>query len=202
MKKVGIIIVIFNLILTLLSVVGIMTANAGRQEGRKTLTQQQFDALMEISKMEFPEGEEDLQYEPLKNYADDLDVRNKAKKLSKPRKEPLEGLTKSLVGPLAEREEVLIVAADVYLDMKGRIGQPLDEMNKNLIITEDNLEELMVRIMASFDVYRDVMELSFWDKICLFSMVYRSVFLIVGFLGMGLGLAIATSGAPKSDLDG
>ena len=35
----------------------------------------------------------------------------------------------------------------------------------------------------------------------MFSLAYRSVMLIFGFLGIGLGLAIVTSGNVKSDLD-
>jgi hypothetical protein len=63
------------------------------------------------------------------------------------------------------------------------------------------VEESILKIAAPYGINKEIVQLSWWDRICLYSLVYRSVLLIFGFLGIGLGLAIVTSGSVKSDMD-
>ena len=63
------------------------------------------------------------------------------------------------------------------------------------------LETRFVEDMTSYGVYREITHLTTWEKICIFTITYRSVMLIFGFLGMGLGIAIASSGSFNSDLE-
>ena len=55
--------------------------------------------------------------------------------------------------------------------------------------------------ITSYGIYRNITHLTLWEKICMFAMTYRSVMLVIGFLGMSLGIAIASSGTFRSDLD-
>ena len=51
-----------------------------------------------------------------------------------------------------------------------------------------------VETVTSYGLYRDVTHLTLWEKFCLFAVTWRSIMLIFGFLGVGLGLAIVSSG--------
>ena len=63
------------------------------------------------------------------------------------------------------------------------------------------ISEDFVKDITSYGLYSDVTHLSLWEKICMFTITWRSVMLIFGFLGLGLGLAVISSGTAKSDLD-
>ena len=66
---------------------------------------------------------------------------------------------------------------------------------------EADLEEKFVENITSYGVYRDVTHLTLWEKMCLVAIAFRSVMLVFGFLGTGLGIAIASSGTFNSDLE-
>ena len=66
---------------------------------------------------------------------------------------------------------------------------------------EAELEKRYVEDITSYGIYRNLTSLTAWEKFCVFAMTWRSVMLIFGFLGMGLGAAILSSGTAKSDLD-
>ena len=74
-------------------------------------------------------------------------------------------------------------------------------MDQNAPDFDAQLETELLKELAPYGIDKSVVALSWWDKVCMFSLVYRSVMLIFGFLGIGLGLAIVTSGGVKSDLD-
>ena len=66
---------------------------------------------------------------------------------------------------------------------------------------KEQIETELLKELSKYGIDKSIVSLSGWDKVCMFSLVYRSVMLIFGFLGIGLGLAIVTSGKVKSDLD-
>ena len=65
----------------------------------------------------------------------------------------------------------------------------------------EQVEAALLKELQPYCIDKSIVSLSTWDKICMFSLTYRSLMLIFGFLGIGLGLAIVTSGNVKSDLD-
>ena len=67
--------------------------------------------------------------------------------------------------------------------------------------TQKELETRFVEDVQSYGLFSDVTHLSTWEKICMFTITWRSVMLIFGFLGLGLALAIVSSSTVKSDLD-
>ena len=79
-------------------------------------------------------------------------------------------------------------------------GYVLSDKKPDLELRE-KLEADFVSDVTGYGLYSDVTRLSGWEKFCMFAITWRSVMLIFGFLGLGLGLAVMSSGTAKSDLD-
>ena len=181
-KKLGIVIAVICVIITATSIIGIVVANQGRVE---SIDPDQLQELYTISAMPFeapPEGGS--------GYGDNSHPRSDTfvqlvKKMTDTsltgRLRVLEGLTKKYDSLEAEL-------------VKGGMKQGAEE-------TQKELEARFVEDVQSYGLYSDVTNLSTWEKICLFTITWRSVMLIFGFLGLGLALAIVSSSTVKSDLD-
>jgi hypothetical protein len=180
-KKLGIIITVICAIITATSIVGIVVANQGRVE---SIDPDQLQELYTISDMAFPEAPADGTTAEVSHPKSDSFVQLVKKKTDNTltgRLRVLEGLTKKY-----EAMEADLVKEGMKLDSP----EMLERMKVDFV--ED---------VISYGIYRDVTNLTAWEKFCLFAVTWRSVMLIFGFLGMGLGLAIASSGSAKSDLD-
>ncbi len=181
-KTIGIILSVICLIVTAASILGIITANTGKVE---TISPDQLQELYAISAMPFaapPEGGS--------GYGENTHPRSDTfvqlvKKMSDTsltgRLRVLEGLTKKYDSLEAEL-------------VKGGMKQGTPE-------TQKELETRFVEDVQSYGLFSDVTHLSTWEKICMFTITWRSVMLIFGFLGLGLALAIVSSSTVKSDLD-
>ena len=182
MKKFGIIIGIICAIATAVSILGIITANQGKVE---SIDSDQLRELYQISEMPFEEAPEGDPIDPAANHpkSDSLVqvLRKKTDNTLTGRLRTLEALT------------VKYEALEVELVKEG-LKRFSPEFNAEL-------EKRYVESITSYGVYRDVTHLTLWEKFRLFAITWRSVLLIFGFLGMGLGIAIASSGSFKSDLD-
>ena len=182
MKKFGIIISILCAIITAVSVLGIITANQGKVESIDT---DQLRELYQISDMPFPGTPADGGANPTDNHpkSDSL-----VQLLKKKTDDTLTGRLRVLEG-LTVKYEALEVE---LVNAGGKRFTPEFEAD---------LEERFVKDITSYGVYSEVTRLTLWEKFSLFAIAFRSVMLIFGFLGVGLGLAIASSGSFKSDLD-
>lgn len=182
MKKFGIIISIVCALITAFSVLGIITANQGKVE---SIDQDQLRELFQISEMAFPEAPEGEPVNPAASHpkSDSLVqlLKKKADNTFTGRLRVLEGLTVKY-----EALELELVEAG------GKRFTPEFEAD---------LEEKFVENITSYGVYRDVTHLTLWEKMCLVAIAFRSVMLVFGFLGTGLGIAIASSGTFNSDLE-
>ena len=182
MKKIGIIIGILCAIITAVSVLGIITANQGKVE---SIDQDQLRELYQISGMPFEDAPEGDPVDPAANYPkSDALVQVLKKKTDN-----------TLIGRLRTLEALTVKyeALEVELVNEG-LTRFSPEFNAEL-------EKRFVENITKYGVYRDVTNLTLWEKICLFAVTWRSVMLIFGFLGMGLGIAIASSGTFNSDLE-
>ena len=180
-KKLGIIITVICAIITATSIIGIVVANQGRVE---SIDPDQLQELYTISDMAFPEAPADGTTAEVSHPKSDSFVQLVKKKTDNTltgRLRVLEGLSKKY-----ESMEADLVKEGLKLDSP----EMLERMKVDFV--ED---------VISYGIYRDVTNLTAWEKFCLFAVTWRSVMLIFGFLGMGLGLAIASSGSAKSDLD-
>ena len=180
-KKLGIIITVICAIITATSIIGIVVANQGRVE---SIDPDQLQELYTISDMAFPDAPADGVTAEINHPKSDSFVQLVKKKTDNTltgRLRVLEGLSKKY-----EAMEADLVKEGLKLDSP----EMLERMKVDFV--ED---------VISYGIYRDVTNLTAWEKFCLFAVTWRSVMLIFGFLGMGLGLAIASSGSAKSDLD-
>ena len=181
-KKLGIVIAVICAIITATSILGIVVANQGRVE---SIDPDQLQELYTISDMDVPEAPADGSVPEVTHPKSDSFVQLVKKMTDKTltgRMRVLEGLTKKFES----------MEADLINEEGMKLGSPemLERMKTDFVET-----------VTSYGLYRDVTHLTLWEKFCLFAVTWRSVMLIFGFLGMGLGLAIASSGAAKSDLD-
>ena len=182
MKKFGIIIGIICGIILAASVLGIITANQGRVE---SIEPDQLQELYAISAMPFPETPEGEAVDPTASH---------------PKSDSLvQVLKKKKDDTLTGRLRVLEALTTKYESLEAAMVQE----GKKRFTTEfdEELENRYVEDMTSYGVYREITYLTTWEKIRMFTMTYRSVMLVVGFLGMSLGIAIASSGTFRSDLD-
>ncbi len=180
-KKLGIIITVICAIITATSIIGIVVANQGRVE---SIDPDQLQELYTISDMAFPEA-------PAEGAVVGGDH---------PKSDSFVQLVKKMTDTtLTGRLRVLEGLSKKYESMEADLvkeGMKLDSPEMLERMKVDFVEDV-----TSYGIYRDVTNLTVWEKFCLFAVTWRSVMLIFGFLGMGLGLAIASSGAAKSDLD-
>ncbi len=179
-RKIGIIISIVCLIITATSVLGIIVANQGRVE---SIEPDQLQALYTISDMPFPDGPEEGAEEVTHPKSDSL-----VQLIKKKKDDTLTGRLRVLEG-LTKKYDTL--EADL---VKGGMKQDSAELR-------EKLSEDFVKDVTGYGLYSSVTKLSLWEKFCLFAITWRSVMLIFGFLGVGLGVAIASSSTAKSDLD-
>ena len=180
-KKLGIVIAVICVIITATSIIGIVVANQGRVE---SIDPDQLQELYTISDMDVPEAPADGSVPEVTHPKSDSFVQLVKKKTDNSltgRMRVLEGLTKKF-----EAMEADLVKEGMKLDSP--------EM-------KERMKTDFVETVTSYGLYRDVTHLTLWEKICLFAVTWRSIMLIFGFLGVGLGLAIASSGTAKSDLD-
>ena len=182
MKRFGIIISIVCAIITAFSVLGIITANQGKVE---SIDQDQLRELYQISDMAFPETPESGPVDPTANH---------------PKSDALVQLVKkktddTFTGRLRVLEGLTVKYEALELEMVNEGGKRFTPE------FEAELEERFVESITSYGVYREVTHLTLWEKICLFAIAFRSVMLVFGFLGTGLGIAIASSGSFNSDLE-
>ena len=179
MKKFGVIIGIICAIITAVSILGIITANQGKVE---SIDQDQLRELNLISEMPFPDEvtEDQLVNHPKSDSLVQV-LKKKTDDTLTGRLRTLEALTTKYEGMEAE-----MVRAG------GKRFTPEFEAE---------LEKKYVEDITSYGVTSSVTKLTTWEKFCLFAITWRSVMLIFGFLGMGLGIAIASSGTFRSDLD-
>lgn len=184
MKKVGYVIIFICAVATALAVVGINLSITGAKGGTPiTIQPYQMEEYFTIEEMNFPEERGEVTLSEKKKITDAL--------YSK--------LSKMESNALIERISVLDKLRDNYEKERSKV------IKKG--VAEDSpefaemVEESILKIAAPYGINKEIVQLSWWDRICLYSLVYRSVLLIFGFLGIGLGLAIVTSGSVKSDMD-
>lgn len=180
-KTIGLILSVICLLITATSVLGIITANQGRVE---TINPDQLRELYTISDMPFPDPPADGSVPEDTHPRSDTFVQLVKKKTDNSltgRLRVLEGLTKKY-----EAMEAALV--------KDGMVQGSPELR-------EKLEADFVSDVTGYGLYSDVTRLSGWEKFCMFAITWRSVMLIFGFLGLGLGLAVMSSGTAKSDLD-
>ena len=182
MKKLGIIITIICAIITAISVLGIIVANQGKVE---TFEIYQLGEIYKIAAMPFPEVPEEGPVDPAANHpkSDSL-----VQLMKKKTDDTLTGRLRLIEG-LVKKYDALEVAM---------VGEGLERFSSEY---EAELEKRYVEDITSYGIYRNLTNLTVWEKFCVFAMTWRSVMLIFGFLGMGLGAAILSSGTAKSDLD-
>jgi len=181
-KKLGIIITIICAIITAISVLGIIVANQGKVE---TFEIYQLGEIYKIAAMPFPEVPEEGPVDPAANHpkSDSL-----VQLMKKKTDDTLTGRLRLIEG-LVKKYDALEVAM---------VGEGLERFSPEY---EAELEKRYVEDITSYGIYRNLTNLTVWEKFCVFAMTWRSVMLIFGFLGMGLGTAIASSDTAKSDLD-
>lgn len=178
MKKVGFVIIFVCAVITALAVIGINLSITGAKGGTPiTIQPYQLEEYYTIEQMDFPEERGEL----TKN--DTF-----AKKIKK-----MEGTS------LLERIRVMDEIRDRYEKQRGKLLKK--GMDQDSGEFQEKVETELLKELSKYGIDKSVVSLGWWDKVCMFSLVYRSVMLIFGFLGIGLGLAIVTSGGVKSDLD-
>ena len=180
-KTIGILLSVVCLIVTATAVLGIITAINGRVE---TIDPDQVQKLHIISSLPIPDPPADGNIPEGNHPRSDSFVQLVKKKTDNTltgRLRVLEGLTKKYDA----------LEADLVRD----------GMQQGSAELQEKLEASLAENIVSYGLYSDVTRLSGWEKFCLFAICWRSVMLIFGFLGLGLGLAILSSGTAKSDLD-
>ena len=178
MKKIGFVIIVVCAVVTILAVIGINLSITGAQGGTPiTIQPYQLEEYYTIEAMDFPDEPGELK----KN--DTF-----AKKIKKVEDDSL-----------LQRIRVMDEIRDRYEKARGKLTKK--GMDPEAEGFDEELETQLLKELAPYGISKSMVALSWWDKVCVFSLVYRSVMLIFGFLGIGLGLAIVTSGSAKSDLD-
>ena len=181
-KTIGIILSVICLLVTAASILGIITANTGKVE---TISPDQLQSLYTISGMPFADPPEGGSGYGANTHPKSDTFVQLVKKMTDTtltgRLRVLEGLTKKYDALEAEL-------------VKGGMKQGAPE-------TQKEIETRFVEDVQSYGLFSDVTRLSTWEKICLFTITWRSVMLIFGFLGLGLALAIVSSSTVKSDMD-
>ena len=182
MKKLGIIITIICAIITAVSVLGIVIANQGKVE---TFEIYQLGEIYKIAAMPFPEVPEEGPVDPTASHpkSDSL------VQLAAIREQSDEAEFDRQIAGLVKKYDALEVAM---------VDEGLKRFSPEY---EEEMEKRYVEDITSYGIYRNITSLTVWEKFCVFAMTWRSVMLIFGFLGVGLGLAIVSSGTAKSDLD-
>lgn len=179
MKKIGVVIGIICAIITAISILGIITANRGKVE---SIDQDQLRELNLFSELPFPD-----------EVAED-------KLVSHPKSDSLvQVLKKKADDTLTGRLRTLEALTTKYEAMEAEMVRAGGKRFTPEFETE--LNEKFVEEAASYGVTSSITKLTTWEKFSLFAVTWRSVMLIFGFLGMGLGIAIASSGTFRSDLD-
>ena len=181
MKKFGIIITIFCAFMTAISVLGIIVANRGKVETFETY---QLGEVYAIADMAFPEVPE----EPVSPTANHPKSDSLVQILLKKTNDTLTGRLTLFEG-LVKKYEALEVQM---------VGEGLKRFTPEY---NAELEKRFVEDMTSYGIYKNLTSLTLWERFCMFAVTYRSLMLIFGFLGMGLGVAIASSSNFESDLD-
>ena len=100
---------------------------------------------------------------------------------------------------MIDRIRVMDEIRDRYEKKRGKLIK--DGLDQDAPDFAQQVETSLLEELQPYGIDKALVSLSTWDKICMFSLTYRSLMLIFGFLGIGLGLAIVTSGNVKSDLD-
>ena len=181
-KTIGIILSLVCLIITATSILGIITANTGKVE---TIDPDQLRELYTISDMPFqdpPEGGS--------GYGNN----------THPRSDTFVSVVKKMTDTtLTGRLRVLEGLSKKYEALEAELVN--GGMKRFAPETQKEIETRFVEDVQSYGLYNDVTRLTTWEKICLFAITWRSVMLIFGFLGLGLGLAILSSSNVESDLD-
>ena len=178
MKKVGFAIIFICAVITALAVIGINLSITGAKGGTPiTIQPYQLDEYYVIEEMDFPEEPGEL----TKKDTFAKKIRN------------TEGTS------LLDRIRVMDEIRDRYEKKRGKLIK--DGLDQDAPDFGEKVEEALLKELQPYGIGKDMVALSTWDKICMFSLTYRSLMLIFGFLGIGLGLAIVTSGGVKSDLD-
>ncbi len=182
MKRAGVILAIICAIITAISVLGIIIANQGKVE---TFEVYQLGEIYRIAEMPFPDVPEEGATDPTANHpkSDSL-VQLMLKKTD----DTLTGRLRLIEGLVKKYEALEVTMADEGLERFS------PEYNAEL-------EKRYIENMTSYGVYRNLTSMTLWEKFCMFAVTYRSLMLIFGFLGMGLGVAIASSSNFESDLD-
>ena len=191
MKKIGVVICIICILAAAYSVVGIVTANQGRVE---SITPEQLAALNRISGMDIPALPEGETVDPTVNH---------------PKSDSLVQLVlKKTDDTLTGRLRLLEGIATKYLSVEAQLIQ-IEGFRENTPEFDAEIEKCYTEEMdtrfteeaVSYAVYSQQTNLTVWEKFCLFAVTYRSVLLVFGFLGLSFGIAIASSGTFKSDMD-
>ena len=179
MKKFGVVIGIICAIITAISILGIITANQGKVE---SIDQDQLAELNLFSELPFPD-----------EVAED-------KLVNHPKSDSLvQVLKKKTDDTLTGRLRTLEALTTKYEAMEAEMVRAGGKRFTPEF--EAELKEKFVEEMTTYGITSSVTKLTTWEKFCLFAITWRSVMLIFGFLGMGLGIAIASSGTFRSDLD-
>ena len=184
MKKVGYLIIFLCAVATALAVIGINLSITGAKGGTPiTIQPMQLGEYFTIEEMNFPEERGEVTLSEKKKITDAL--------YSK--------LSKMENNSLIERISVMDKIRDNYEKERSKlIKKGVDQNSPEF---DAQVEEKLLGTLAPYGINKELVQINWWDRICLYALVYRSVLLIFGFLGIGLGLAIVTSGGYKSDLD-
>ena len=182
MKKLGIIITIICAIATAISILGIIVANEGKVE---TFEIYQLGEVYRIADMDFPDVPADGPVEATANHpkSDSL-----VQVILKKTDDTLTGRLRLIEG-LVKKYDALEVEM---------VGEGWERFTPEY---NAELEKRYVEDITSYGIYKNLTSLTFWEKFCMFAVTWRSLLLIFGFLGMGLGVAIASSSNFESSLD-
>ena len=182
MKKVGYAIILICAVATALAVIGINLSITGAKGGTPiTIQPYQMEEYETIEKMNFPEERGEVAES--KKTVTDLFY----SKLSKMKDDSL-----------IERISVMDRIRDMYEKERGKVLKKMAEDSPEF---GEQVEENLLKKLAPYGIDKSLVQMSWWDRVCMYALVYRSALLIFGFLGIGLGLAIVTSGNVKSDMD-
>ena len=179
MKKFGVVIGIVCAIFTAISILGIITSNQGKVESIDV------DMLREMYMFSDMPFQEEVAEDQLVDH---------------PKSDSLvQALKKKADDTLTGRLRTLETLTTKYESMEAEMVRAggvrfSPELNAEL-------EKKFVEDVTSYGITTSVTRLSLWEKFSLFAIAFRSVMLVFGFLGMGLGIAIASSGTFRSDLD-
>ena len=185
MKKVGYVIIFICAIATALAVIGINLSITGAKGGTPiTIQPSEMEQFYSIETMDFPEERGEVTLSDKKKITDAL--------YSK--------LSKMENNSLIERISVMDKIREEYKKQRSAVLKK-GEVTEDDPEFEKQVEAKLLEKLKPYGINKEIVSIGWWDKICMYALVYRSVLLIFGFLGIGLGLAIVTSGSYKSDMD-